>query len=407
MENIIEILKTWNLWEKEIFAGIRRGHYIAKIFPYLERKEVLVLKGIRRSGKSTIVKQLMLELVKQGVEKKQIVYLGLEDYRFAGKLSIDLFEEVLLAYKEYSKNKRRIYFFIDEIQKITSWEKWIRTKYDLDENIKFIVSGSSAALLSKELSTLLTGRNISFTIMPLSFTEYLAFTKEEDEVGLERYMKYGGFPEIVLERSIEKKEVLIQQYFEDILHKDIIDRHAIRNTKQVMDLALYLISASGAKVSVNKLSKVFGLAKDTIQTYINYMCEAYILFEVGYFSYSAKVKHDVSKLPKLYCTDTSFVYHMNRQYFKNNGKLFENVVCIKLAEKGKEIHYWGEGESEVDFIIEKRAINVTATDKIHARERKGLEDFNKKHKGFFLFIITNSLSEENVVPLLEFLKEKE
>lgn len=403
MEDVIEILKKWNLWEKDIDAGIRREMYLKKIFPYFERREVIVLKGIRRSGKSTIVKQLMLEMIKKGVSKKQILYLNLEDYSFAGNLQLSLFDEVLEAYLKYSKNKKRIYFFIDEIQKIPSWEKWIRTKYDLNENIKFVIAGSSASLLSKELSTLLTGRNLLFTVMPLSFNEFVYFTKKGK---LEEYIKYGGFPEVILEKSEERKIYLLQQYFEDIIHKDIIDRYKIRNTKQVMNLARYLVSASGSKVSVNKLSKVFGISKDTISTYINYMVDAYILFEVSYFSYSAKIKHDITKLPKLYCLDNGFVNVVSMKYSSNLGKMFENSVLIKLAEKHNEISYWGGTDSEVDFIVDRTAINVTATDKLPKREVKGLEDFNREYKGFSLMVISKSLKKENTIPLLDFLKQE-
>jgi len=403
MEDVIEILKKWNPWEKDIDTGIKRERYIKKIFPYLERKEVIVLKGIRRCGKSTIVKQLIAELIKKGVNKKQILYLNLEEYGFANNLDIKLFDEILDKYKEYSKNKRKIYFFIDEIQKILSWEKWIRTKYDLNENIKLIVTGSCASLLSKELSTLLTGRNISFTIMPLSFNEFVDFTKSEN---LELHMKYGGFPEIALEKSEEKKAVLLQQYFEDIIHKDIIDRYNIRNTKQIIDLARYLISASGSKVSVNKLSKVFGIAKETLQNYINYMIDAYLLFEVTYFSYSVKVKYDISKLPKLYCIDNGLINVVNIKYSKNIGQMFENTILIKLLENYKEVSYWSELESEVDFIVEKKAINVTSVDKIPEREIKGLTRFSNKHKGFDSLIISKSFKRNQIIPIIEFLKKE-
>lgn len=403
MKDIIEILKKWNPWEKAIDAGIKRASYLKRICPYLERKEIIILKGIRRCGKSTIVRQLIVELVKKGVDKKQILYLNLEDYGFADNLKIGLFDEVLDAYGEYSKNKEKIYFFIDEIQKIPSWEKWIRTKYDLNESIKFVITGSSASLLSKELSTLLTGRNISFTIMPLSFNEFIKFTKKE---ALEEYMKFGGLPEIILEKSEEKKTVLLQQYFEDIIHKDIIDRYAIRNTKQIMGLARYLVSVSGSKISVNRLSKVFGIAKDTLQNYINYMIDAYLLFEVTYFSYSAKVKHDVSKLPKLYCLDNGFVNVTNMKYTKNVGQMFENTVFVKLAGKYREISYWSELESEVDFIVEKTAINVTSAHEIPKREFEGLENFNKKYKDFTLLIISNSLTKDHIARIIDFLKQE-
>src|SRR3989344_4526625 len=318
MENVIEILKKWNPWEKEIYSGIQRNDYIEKIFPFIERKEIIVLKGIRRSGKSMIIKQLIKKLLEVGAKKEQILYVNLEDYGFADNLNLELFDVLFMEYKKYTKNRKKTYFFIDEAQKIVSWEKWVRTKYDLGENIKFIITGSSASLLSKELSTLLTGRNISFKIMPLSFKEYRFFTKKDD---LEQYMVYGGFPEVVLEKSDEKKNYLLQQYFEDIIHKDIIDRYNIRNTKQIMNLARYLVSSSGSKVSINKLSKIFGIAKDTLATYINYMVDAYLLSEVSYFSYSAKIKHEVSKLPKLYSLDGGLINVVNIKYTKNTGQM--------------------------------------------------------------------------------------
>ena len=403
MDNIIEILKKWNPWEKEVDSRIQRKAYIMKIFPFMERKEIIVLKGIRRSGKSTIIKQLINELLKKGVKKEQILYVNLEDYGFADNLNLELFDIIFEEYKKYTKNRKKTYFFIDEAQKIPFWEKWVRTKYDLEENIKFIITGSSASLLSKELSTLLTGRNISFTIMPLSFNEYCFFTKKDD---LENYMIYGGFPEVVLEKSDEKKNYLLQQYFEDIIHKDIIDRYNIRNTKQIMNLARYLVSSSGSKVSINKLSKIFGIAKDTLATYINYMVDAYLLSEVSYFSYSAKIKHEVSKLPKFYSLDNGLTKITSMKYSKNIGQMFENSIFIKLFEKYNEISYWGESSSEVDFVINKTAINVTSTNEIPEREFKGLEEFNKKHKNFKLIIISKSIKKGRIIPIKDFLEQE-
>ena len=399
---IIEVLKKWNPWEKSIDAGIRRQKYIEKIYPYLKRKEVIVLKGVRRSGKSTIVKQLMLELIKNKVNKKQMLYLNLEDYNFANELKIELFDEVLNAYKDYSKNKNKVYFFIDEIQKISSWEKWVRTKYDLNESIKFVITGSSASLLSKELSTLLTGRNLSFKIMPLSFEEFLKFSKTRS---LEEYLKFGGFPEVVLERDEGKKEFILQQYFGDIIHKDIIGRYNIRNAKQLIEIARYLVNTAGSKVSLNKLSKIFGISKDTIALYIGYMTDAYLLHEVTFFSYSAKIKHDISKLPKLYALDNGLINAVSVKYSKNRGQMFENTVLIKLLEGYDNISYWSELKSEVDFIVKDKAINVTATDKIPEREMIGLCDFQKKHKQFSFLIIAES-TEKDKVSLLDFLRKK-
>ena len=397
---IIEILKKWNPWERKLDFGVKRPYYIKKIYPYFERKEVLVLKGIRRSGKSTLMKQLIRELIKNRVDKKQVLYLNLDDYNLANDLKISLFEDVLNAYIKYSGNKNKIYFFIDEIQKIDGWEKWIRTKYDLNENIKFTISGSTASLLSKKLSTLLTGRNLSFKIMPLSFKEFTEFKKDGL---LEEYLKFGGFPEVVLEKSEDKKLFILHQYFEDIIYKDIVERYNIRNAKQLVELARYFVSASGSKASFNKLSNVFGLSNDTLALYVSYMIDAYLLFEVTYFSFSAKIKHDVTKLSKLYALDNGLINVVSVKYSKSLGQMFENTVLVKLVESFDEVSYWSELKSEIDFIAGRIAINVTATDEIPDREFKGLNDFNKKHKNFSNLLITPNTKMKNVTTLQNFL----
>lgn len=398
---IITILKQWNLWEKEIDVGIKREAYIQQIFPYMERKEIVTLKGVRRAGKSTLIKQLMIELIKQkNVHKKQILYLNLEDYNFANDLRLTLFDEVLTAYKTYSGNNKKIFFFIDEIQKIPHWEEWIRTKYDLEENIKFIVTGSSASLLSKEFSTLLTGRNLSFEIQPISFQEFLTFAPD---ASLEEYFLYGGFPEVILEPSPEKKRFILQQYFEDIVHKDIVGRYNVRNPKQLLQIARYVVSTSGSKVSINKLSRVFGISKDTIAEYISYMIDCYLLGEVNYFSYSAKIRHDVTKLSKLYALDNGLINAVNIKYSRNLGQMFESSTFIKLRGSFKEIYYWSEMTSEVDFIVSTFAINVTSTDNIPQREIQGLEDFKKKHKQFSAILVTKSTTKEHMISLQDFL----
>jgi predicted AAA+ superfamily ATPase len=397
---IIEILKKWNPWERKLDSGVKRSDYIKKIYPYFERKEVLVLKGIRRSGKSTILKQLINELIIDHVDKKQILYVNLDDYNFANDLRISLFDDILDAYVKYSGNKNRVYFFFDEVQKIEGWEKWVRTKYDLNENIKFIVSGSTASLLSKELSALLTGRNLSFKIMPLSFKEFKEFRKGGL---LEEYLKFGGFPEVVLEKSEDKKLFILRQYFEDIIHKDIVDRYNVRNAKQLLELARYFVSASGSKASFNKLSNVFGLSNDTLALYVSYMIDAYLLFEVTYFSFSAKIKHDVTKLSKLYALDNGLINVVSVKYSESLGQMFENTVLVRLVESFDEVSYWSELKSEVDFIVGRTAINVTATDEIPDREFQGLKDFSKKHKNFSFLLVTPSTKNKGVTPLSDFL----
>ncbi len=327
-------------------------------------------------------------------------FILLLHFPHAPHLHLELLEEILQAYKKHTQNDQKIYMFIDEIQKIEGWEKWVRTYYDRDDTIKFIVSGSSSRLMSRETSTVMTGRNITFTIGPLSFKEFCSFNSTSS---LQEYLEFGGFPEVVLQPSEFKKRMLLEQYFTDILHKDVINRHNIRNAKQMTDLASYLIHAAGEKISVSRLSKVFGLSHQTISLYISYLLEAYLLYEVPWFSYSLKTRHDVTKLPKLYVLDNGLISTIAIKYQGNKGQLFENTVLIHLAAKWKEVHYWSTLKTEVDFIVDKTAINVTATDTIPEREERGLLEFVKKHRNFTSLLITESKSGENQISLREFL----
>jgi len=397
---LLKTLKKDNFWEQDSDTGIERSQYLQKLQQYMTRKEIIVLKGIRRCGKSTIMKQLMKRLMKQGIAKEQLLYVNLESYELRNSHSVELFEKILEVYGEHINPQERIYFFIDEIQVIPEWERFLRTAYDRKENIKFIVSGSNASLLSKELSTLLTGRNITVEIKPLTFEEYKSFTLNPQ---LEEYQSFGGFPEVVLEKSVQVKKVLLEQYFEDILTKDVIQRHGIRNSANLKNLALYLIENSGSKFSYNALAKALSIDNESVENYINAMKDAYLFIQARHFSYSYKKRFDKRIQPKYYASDNGF-FQIIKTNKKNEGMKFENLVAIHLTQKHTEIMYWQEG-TEVDFIIQNSAINVTVdTMNIKKREFQGLLDFKKKHKDFKLLLITpqKNYEKHDLIQLLSY-----
>ena len=397
---LLKTLEKENLWKQEIDVGIERSLYLQELHQYMERKEIIVLKGIRRCGKSTIMKQLMKRLIKQSIQREQLLYINLESYELRNSHSLELFEKILDVYKKHINLDKKIYFFIDEIQVIPQWERFIRTIYDRNEDIKFIVSGSNASLLSKELSTLLTGRNITIEIKPLSFEEYKSFTLEPQ---LEEFQLFGGFPEVVLEKNHDIKKVLLKQYFEDILVKDVIQRHNIRNGENVKNLAKYLIENSGGRFSFNSLAKVLKIDNESVENYINGMKDAYLFFQVNHFSYSYKRRFDKNIQPKYYISDTGFfqIIDTNKQ---NKGIKFENLVAIHLFQRKEEIMYWLK-DTEVDFITQNLAINVTVdTIGVKEREFQGLFDFKKKYKEFNLQLITpkKSYTDNPFIELLSY-----
>lgn len=351
-------------------TGHKRESYLNRLIPAIQRKEIIILKGVRRCGKTTLMKQMIKHLTKEGTKKENILYVNFDDYNFLPHLSIKLLE-LMLSTRNF---KEKQYLFLDEIQKVPQFESWLRTQHDRELNVKFVISGSNSTLLAKDLATLLTGRNLTFEVYPLTYNEFRQFTKTDD---LNKYLEFGGFPEIVLEEDYENKLNLLRNYISDIINKDIILRKDVKDQKQLTLFAQYILQNPGLRLSINKLSKQTNLSKDTVKKYINYMIDAYIIFEVPFFSYSAKSKFIPSNIPKYYVIDTGF-YKVNIPKVEK-GKLYENLVAQELYRKCKELFYW-KGTNEVDFVSEKKAYNVVGTEKIPEREFKGIEEIQKKHK---------------------------
>ncbi len=246
---IFEILEDWNFWNKDLVTGIRRGVYLDKLKQMISTDRILVITGARRSGKSFMMKQLAKELIEEGVERKRILIVNFEDPRFTG-LGTQLLQKIYETYLEFLGSKDIPFIFLDEIQEVIGWEKWVNMMRELNKG-KIVVSGSNAKLLSHELATLLTGRHLDMTLFPLSFQEFLEFNglkiegkldmvskRTEIKNLLKVYLESGSFPEIVL--ANEKKQLLLT-YFEDIVNKDMVKRYHIRKTEKLKSLPPFLL----------------------------------------------------------------------------------------------------------------------------------------------------------------------
>lgn len=369
--------------------GIIREGYLEKIESWLSRPEIIILKGIRRCGKSTIIQQIATRT------KKRCVYINFDDYRFLQYLDVSLLEEVLKEFPDYD------YYFFDEIQKIKGFESWLRTHYDIQSHKKFIISGSNISLFAPSLATVLTGRNITFEIFPFSYFEI----SKKKLATFKEYLVYGGFPEVVLEKDIEKKKLLLLQYFNDILLRDVFERYSIVATQQFKALAQYIISNTGLKISSNKLAKELGINPRSAENYLSYLIDAYLIFEVPFFSYSAKTKYTARRASKYYSLDNGLVNVLSNKL--NEGHLFESLVAQKLRKDKKEQLYYWVDKNEVDFVSGDTAINVVSSEVISERECKGLIELKskKKHiKEFFLVGLKNSSFQDfKVVRIGEFL----
>lgn len=410
----IEKLNEWNpWWENAELINKLKGKYrqeYEQLINSIGIKEITIITGVRRSGKSTIMYYMISNLLKKGISEKQILFVNFDDK----KLSQDSLDEI---YQEYRKNlnpEKKAYIFLDEIHKKEGWESWIRKKYDLKTDDKFIISGSCSYLLKKEYSTLLTGRNLTFEIFPLNFKEFLLFkgielNKENLKKGivlekskiailsnLKEYLNLGGLPEVVLKQEQFKNQVL-KQYFDDILYKDIIDKYNL-NSQKTRDLALFLMTNFTSLISLRNLRNSLGIAYDSIKDYVSYFKEAFLFFTLEHFSYSLKEQKTLPS--KIYCIDNGLRNAVSFKFSKDEGKLAENLVFIELKRKEQEVYYWqSERKEEVDFIIKNKdntitAINVTYVDEINEREISSLLKFQEKFKKTEEMIILTKETEK-------------
>jgi hypothetical protein len=356
-------------WHERELPSLQRRDYKLD----LNTPHVNDIVGVRRCGKTFYMYQLIQELIEQGVPKSSILYLNLDDDRLQPingnelQLLIETFREIRDI--QNSSDEDRLYLFLDEVQSYPSWERWVKGVYDRKQNVKMVISGSNASLLSQDISSLLTGRHLSTRMFPFSFTEFLEYRSvdydmktlpySEDRVVIKRmfseYLVNGGFPETIIYPSMPSHE-LLQSYFDDIIYRDIISRYGIRNPQVFKDLALFCISNISRPHTYNSLRRLFAnyssLSTDSLISYLNYLEDAFLLFSVSH--YDDSLKQQMSKPRKLYCIDNGMINAVSFKLSSDTGRLYENMVFIQLLRSGQEVYYWRNQKGhEVDFVTKK------------------------------------------------------
>ena len=303
----------------------------------------LVLSGVRRCGKSTLLRQLMGRV-------NGFYYLNFEDPRLVN-FEVGDFQKLDEVFHEEYGNQD--YYFFDEIQDVQKWELFVRAM--LDKRKHFIITGSNASLLSRELGSRLTGRHLRQELFPFSYEEYLRFLgKNEGIKSFQEYLVKGGFPEYL---KVGRAEVL-QELLNDILVRDIAVRHKLRNTKTIKEMALYLLTNVGKEFSYNSLKSMFSLGStNSAISFVSYLEDSYLLFTVPRFDYSLK-KQMVSP-KKLYSIDNGMSNTNSTSFSEDKGRMLENTVCLNLRRKYEGIYYFQE-KNECDFVI-KEGLKITQT----------------------------------------------
>ncbi|KYJ86573.1 ATP-binding protein [Sulfurovum riftiae] len=418
---IIAILNDWNYWNRPLPETKERPFYDTKIDSYLHYDEVVVIKGIRRSGKSTLMINQIKRLLQNNIDIKNILFVNLEDPRFINHLTVELLEQIKEVYFEYLDPESNPYIFLDEIQNIPNWEKWVNKEYELKLS-KLIISGSNSSMLSSEIASTLSGRYLAVDVYPLSFKEYIGFKDISIDTPLdmvskkivlnrefENYLKFGAFPK-VLEYGQEDIRELLTTYKNTILLKDIVARYKLKEFGVLEEIAAFLLSNSGISISINKLKNNFKVSYDMANAYVEYLSKAYMVFEVNKFDYSLKKQNANDK--KYYSVDLGLSNLMRVPNLQTRGADLETVVFLELLRRGYKVYYYKtSNDLECDFIVQKdreiqMLIQVTSSLKDDKTKKRELQSFSKTKKELNLehvesVVITEDNSSETVYDDIE------
>jgi predicted AAA+ superfamily ATPase len=322
----------------------------------------VVLSGPRRSGKTYLMYMGIKELLARKEDKNSILYVNFEDSRLVGAVSQDLNTLLEVFFEIYPYRNEKTWVFLDEIQVIPDWERFVRTLVDM-ENVNVFVTGSSSKLMSKEIATSMRGRSLTYNVYPFSFAEVLKAGKlEYDEYlssaqmgeiiqKLEDYVRYGGFPETV--RYREEWDRILSEIVDVTIFRDIVERYDVKNIKM---LKLFLNAIFNSKeFSIHKFynflkSQGHKVSKNTLYTYFGYFEDSFIVFPLKRFSYS--YKNIESSISKIYLVDNGL---LSLQGIEDYGRLIENIVFIELKRrsKGDLFYYKSTSGREIDFIIKE------------------------------------------------------
>lgn len=359
---------------------INRPLYMDKIMTYVDTPFVKVLTGIRRSGKSTIMKMIMDKLENERhIPKENIISMRFDSMEYEDMTAKQMFETI----KAGLSVQGRTYLFLDEVQEISGWEKVVNSflgEYDVD----IYVTGSNSRMMSSEIATYLTGRYVSFQVYPLSFEEYLAFRREVTELKnphqeLADYVRLGGFPATHL-RAYSQDEVytIVRDIYNSTIFSDIVRRNQIRKVDQLERVVKYTFSNVGNTFSAKSISDYLKSEKrsidnETVYSYLEKLEKAYILHRCS--RYDLQGKEILKTQEKFYLADTSLRYSVLGYGPDSVASSLENVVYLELCRRGYKVYIGKTTDGEVDFVASRQGekLYVQVTQEIHSEKTEKRE----------------------------------
>ncbi len=371
---------------------IQREHYLRKLRKYQDKQIIKVITGIRRCGKSTLLKLFQQELIKAGVEEKQMIHINFEDMNNSHLLDPSRLHEHI---KE-NLHPQKTYVFLDEVQMVPEFERVVNSLF-IKEKVDVYITGSNAHMLSGEIATLLSGRYIEIQMLPLSFKEFVSAHQNQQNLSTlyKKYITTSSFPYVMeLKEDREQIRDYLEGVFNTVVLKDIMARKRISDVQMLDSVIKFLLDAIGSFVSTKKISDTMTssgrkIAPQTIESYIQGLMESYVFHRTK--RYDVKGKQHLKTLEKYYVADLGLRFHLLGNRPADQGHLLENVLYLELLRRGYDIFIGKVDQYEVDFIAisqeETLYIQVAATlrdPKTLERELRSLQMIRDHHTKMIL-----------------------
>ncbi len=398
---------------------IKRKFYLEKIVKLIDTEDIKVITGVRRCGKTVLLKQIIDELENRGIASENIIYMSFESSKYKNIRNDNDLDEFIFSKTNNLNGK--IYLLFDEIQKVKNWEVSLNS-YRVDLECDIYITGSNSQLLSGELATLISGRYISINMLPFSFKELIQYYDEMheniDEIKLfEQYLSYGGFPGL-LNYENEEKEKYLYDLYSTIVLNDILYKNKVKDLDLLERLMEFMISNIGQLFSANSISKYIKnenrkTTPHTIINYMDYARNAFIFYQIKRENIKQKRKLLISD--KYYLVDSGFYFIFNWSTQRNWGQLLENIVFLELIRQGYSITIGKIQDLEVDFVCRKanqiKYIQVSQSildENTRKREFKSLEKISDSYPKYVISMDSFDFSANGIIHLniIDFLKSE-
>ncbi len=385
---------------------LKREIYLSRIRGFYDSDLIKILVGIRRCGKSVILKQIMDEIKENGIEENHILYINFEFVEFE---DLKDYKKLNSYIKEKIKDNNKYYIFLDEIQNVEKFEIIVNSLRASLENISIFITGSNSKLLSNELSTVLSGRYVLFNIYPLTYKEYIELTGKnpKDEENFWDFVKWGGLPNRVqFTNEINIKDYL-HSVFDSIILRDVVERLGLKDTILFNLILQYLIDITGREFSANNIIKYLKnegkiTSTETLYTYLDALCKALIIQKI--YRYDIHGKAILKTLNKYYMTDLGIAQIKNNNFEINKCFAIENVVFNELVARGYEVYIGKLNPGEIDFIASKsgerkyfQVAYLLSDNKVEEREFGALRKIEDNYPKYVISLDKTDFSQNGII----------